>query len=577
MESHLIDQIRVANDIVEVVQGYLPLKHVGSNWRGICPFHQDTTPSLYVSQPKQLFKCFACGKAGNVFSFVQEYEKLSFIEAVKKLATRVGIQVPEFERTTKVDTKRDQLLLIYKTARDFFAENLFRHGQHVLKYLENRQISSETAKNLELGYALNGDKALLNHLMKEGHSVSLLKESGLFGNYSGNLVDMFRDRLMFPIHNNTGDVIAFGGRVLDPSAPGGKYVNSPGTELYTKGKELYGLFKTKYEISKADSVLVCEGYFDFLRLWGCGFVNSVASLGTALTEDQIYLLNRYTKRIYMLYDGDEAGIRNAVRAGSLCLGKGMEPFVVELPANEDPDSFLLQHGPDALKERISKAKTLIGFVATHQGIAGGPSERIDLLLDHIRLNADAVRRELLVKEVSEAFGVSASALNSRLHKVSRQPVTPQPEISSPQHTGLEERPEERFLLVLSLQNSDNYKILVSQLSEDYFSNRLYRDVFRWLSQHVSSETVGDPANLLTDIDNPQIRDALAELLFEDLQNLRFEETLNQVRIRKLQRDLDELDRKILAEPQNVELLKHKQELNRAYRRMTRKVVHKIRF
>jgi DNA primase len=149
MENHLIDQIRSANDIVEVIQAYLPLKHVGSNWRGICPFHQDTTPSLYVSQPKQIFKCFACGKAGNVLTFVQDYEKLSFIEAVKKLAARVGIPIPEYERTTKVDTKRDQLLLIYKTARDFFAENLFRHGAQVLKYLENRQISAETAKNLE--------------------------------------------------------------------------------------------------------------------------------------------------------------------------------------------------------------------------------------------------------------------------------------------------------------------------------------------------------------------------------------------------------------------------------------------
>jgi len=577
MENHLIDQIRSANDIVEVIQAYLPLKHVGSNWRGICPFHQDTTPSLYVSQPKQIFKCFACGKAGNVLTFVQDYEKLSFIEAVKKLAARVGIPIPEYERTTKVDTKRDQLLLIYKTARDFFAENLFRHGAQVLKYLENRQISAETAKNLELGYALNGDKALLNHLMKEGHSVSLLKESGLFGNYSGNLVDMFRDRLMFPIHNNTGDVIAFGGRVLDANAPGGKYVNSPGTELYTKGKELYGLFKTKYEISKADSVLVCEGYFDFLRLYGSGFVNSVASLGTALTEDQIYLLNRYTKKIYMLYDGDTAGIRNAVRAGSICLGKGLEPFVVELPPKEDPDSFLLQHGSDALKEKIATAKSLIGFVAYHPGIAGGPSERIDLLLDPIRVNPDAVRRELLVKEVSEAFGISAAALNSRLRKVSRAPVTPEPQSPTPQHTGLEERPEERFLLILSLQDRDNYKELASQVSEDYFSNRLYRDIFRWLMDHINPEAVEDPSSILNNIDNAQIRDALAELLFEDLHDLRFGDTLNQVRIRKLQRDLEEIDRKILAEPQNVELFKQKQELSRAYRRMTSKVVHKIRF
>ncbi|MDZ4182596.1 MAG: DNA primase, partial [Candidatus Cloacimonadaceae bacterium] len=286
MDNSLIDQIRHANDIVEVVGGYIPLKRAGINWRGICPFHQDTNPSLNVNQPKQIFKCFACGKAGNVYTFVQEYEHITFMEAVKRLASRAGIQIPEYERKKPESTKRDHLLQIYAATAAFFTENLFKHGEQVLKYLSGRSITPETAKALGIGYALNSEKALLNHLMKEGHAVALLKESGLFGNYSGNLVDMFRDRLMFPIHNNIGEVIAFGGRELG-GKDDRKYVNSPGTELYTKGKELYGLFKTKYDIGKAGYSLVCEGYFDFLRLFETGFTNAVATLGTALTEDQI--------------------------------------------------------------------------------------------------------------------------------------------------------------------------------------------------------------------------------------------------------------------------------------------------
>jgi DNA primase len=319
LDNNLIDQIRRSNDIVDVIGSYITLKKAGASYRGICPFHNDSHPSLNVSQPKQIFKCFACGKAGNVITFVQDYEKLTFIEALKKLAERTGIKIPDRDRTTVVSTKRDLLLQVYRLAKDFFASNLFEHGQQVLDYLKERQISPQTAKSLELGYALNSNSGLKNHLLKEGINPNILKESGLFGVYQGNIIDQFRERLMFPIHSNTGEVIAFGGRILSTSGEGGKYINSPGTELYTKGKELYGLFKTKYDVAKADLALVCEGYMDFLRLYESGITTSVASLGTAMTEDQIYLLGRYSQNIYMLYDGDLAGQKAALRAALLIL------------------------------------------------------------------------------------------------------------------------------------------------------------------------------------------------------------------------------------------------------------------
>ncbi|HOC94940.1 MAG TPA: DNA primase [Candidatus Cloacimonadota bacterium] len=562
MEKSLIEQIRHSNDIVDVVQGYLPLKHVGANWRGICPFHNDTNPSLYVSQPKQIFKCFACGKAGNVFTFVQEYEKLTFIEAVKKLAARVGIAIPEFERTKTVSTKRDQLLVIYRSARDFFASSLFEHGSSVLKYLAGRSFSEETAKALELGYALNSEKALLNHLLKEGHSVSLLKESGLFGNYSGNLVDFFRNRLMFPIHNNIGEVIAFGGRVWNDADTGVKYVNSSGTELYTKGKELYGLFKTKYEITKAGYALICEGYFDFLRLYEAGFMNSVASLGTALTEDQIFLLSRYAKRIYMLYDGDKAGVSNAIRAALICLGKGLEANIVELPPEHDPDSFILDEGGPALRKRIASAQPITTFLA-RKDWDSPESERIDMLLEAARGVKDAVQRELLVKGISEAFSVSTAALFSKLGQIGRQ-ASARTEERAPI---LESPSEERWLLTLALRDRESFNFVAEELTPDYFINSINRELYKYLLSESSDADFEEPAALLDNMENKELRDLLAELLFSDLQDMSLKTLVDQVRVRKIQRDLEDIDRRILAEPGNFDLLRSKMELLNTYRNM----------
>jgi DNA primase len=447
------------------VQSYLPLKHVGTNWRGICPFHNDTKPSLYVSQPKQIYKCFACGKAGNVIGFVADYEKLSFIEAVKKLAMRAGIAIPDQERTKTVSTKREQLLHVYKSAAEFFAANLFAHGQHVLEYLQKRSFSAETAKELQLGYALNSEKALLNHLLKEGLGVSLLKDSGLFGNYSGGLSDLFRDRLIFPIHNSFGDVIAFGGRLLEEKPGVGKYFNSPGTELYTKGKELYGLFKTKYNLSKAGNALVCEGYFDFLRLYESGFNNAVASLGTALTEDQISLLSRFGNKATMLYDGDAAGIKAAVRGGLLCLARGMDIRVAILPLGEDPDSLILKQGKPALQGLIDSAPGLISFLATDTRFESPTAERIELILDALRNLRDQIKRELLVKEVSEAFGISEAALHSKLHRSS--PIQPVQSIQTPTANTQGESFEERHVLILALKDYDSYKVWLTFCSRIY--------------------------------------------------------------------------------------------------------------
>ncbi|MGC9361814.1 MAG: DNA primase, partial [Candidatus Syntrophosphaera sp.] len=433
--------------------------------------------------------------------------------------------------------------------------------------------SPQTAKTLELGYALNGEKALLNHLLKEGHSVALLKESGLFGNYSGNLVDFFRNRLMFPIHNNIGEVIAFGGRILEPQPNVGKYVNSSGTELYTKGRELYGLFKTKYEIAKQEHVLVSEGYFDFLRLYEGGFQNSVASLGTSLTQDQVYLLSRYAKKVYMVYDGDDAGIKSAVRAALICLSKGLDAFIVELPEKHDPDSFLLEKGADALQERIEAAKGIVGFLAERKSNMP-ETERIDQVLDSIRGLRDPIKRELVVKEISEAFGISAGALFTKLRRTSPA-ASPQGRPEAAPIPTLEENSEERYLLILGLKDKNCFNLLAGELTPDYFNNVAYRELFKYLAANADAADVDEPATLLDNLENKELRELLADFLFAELPDLDFEGVLKEVKLRKVQHDLAELDRRIIADPANRELLETKQKLSTLYRKMTRRVIHKI--
>ncbi len=573
MDQNLIDQIRRSNDIVDVIGSYIALRKAGASYRGICPFHNDSHPSLNVSQQKQIFKCFACGKAGNVFTFVQEYEKLSFIEALKKLAQRVGITVPDREQTRVVSTKRDLLLQVYRLAKDFYATNLFEHGQNVLEYLEKRQISSDTAKSLELGYALNSQSSLKNYLTKENINPAILKESGLFNTYQNNFSDQFRDRLMFPIHNHTGEVVAFGGRMLAASGEGGKYINSPGTELYTKGKELYGLFKTKYDIAKADKALVCEGYMDFLRLYESGITNSVASLGTAITEDQIYLLGRYTRNIYMLYDGDLAGQKAAMRAALLILSKGFEPRIVILPEEEDPDSFLLNYGKDALLEQIDQAHSVIGFLAENRKLETPEKERIDLLSDAIRQVRDPIQKELLVKEVAEAFGISEGAIKQKINLTSR-PTSQESSLQIVQEGGV---PEEHYLLALALKDKNNYVLLAQELSSDYFFNNEYKQIYKYLTEQDRSGDLDEPARLLDQIENNALRELLADLLFEELPDQNFNDVLRDVIIRKLEADIAQLDRRIRQEEKgNLELFKQKADLLQQLKQITKnKVIHRI--
>jgi len=557
MDSSLIDQIRRSNDIVDVIGSYLRVKRQGSAFLALCPFHNDSHPSLNISPQKQIYKCFACGKAGNVITFVQDYEKLSFIEAVKKLAQRVGIIIPEREQTKVVSTKRELLLQVYRSAKDFYANNLFQYGSHVLEYLQNRHISPETAKALELGYALNSASGLKSHLLKEAYGVDILKECGLLSNVQGNLIDQFQERLMFPIHNNTGEVIAFSGRVLEGSTDNRKYLNSPGTELYTKGNELYGLHKTKYNVAKEECAIICEGNIDFLRLYESGVTNAVATLGTAMTDNQIYLLGRYTPHMVMLYDGDLAGRKAALRAALLILSKGFAPRIALLPEKEDPDSYLLKHSKEDLLKLVTAARTVIAFMADDTSLEIGTQDKIEQLTDAIRQVRDPIQKEFLLKDIAEAFFISEGSLRQKLRQGSRM-HTP---LSTPTDEA-EACPEERLLLILTLKDEENYNLLAHELSADYFLNDNYKQIYRYLTAQDRAADLSEPARLLDQVENTALREQLADLLFEELPEISFGQALHEVIVRKLQHEIEVLDRRIVTEPNNRELFKQREALSK---------------
>ena len=358
-----IEKVRKANNIEDVISSYIKLQRKGSSYMALCPFHNEKTPSFSVHPARQMYHCFSCGVSGDVFSFLMEYDRMSFQEAVVKLAERAGITVPQSdvsEEQKKEESKRSRLLEIQKEAAKYYMFNLrFTQGILAMQYLKNRKLSDETIKSFALGYAGKGTNGLYAYLKKKGYSDALLKESGLFiwDEEKSLINDKFWNRVIFPIMDVNRMVIGFGGRVIGDAKP--KYLNSPETMIFDKSRNLYGLYAAK--ASEKKSIIICEGYMDVISLHQEGFTNAVASLGTALTSQQCELLRKYTKDVYLLYDSDEAGVKAALRAIPLLRSSGLNSKVVNLQPYKDPDELLKAGGAEELQRRINSAENGLMF------------------------------------------------------------------------------------------------------------------------------------------------------------------------------------------------------------------------
>src|SRR3977135_3548418 len=366
--TQTIEQIAAANDIVEVIGTYFPLKRAGSTFKALCPFHQEKTPSFTVSPSRQTFHCFGCGAGGSVFRFVMDYEHLDFPAAVKKLATRVGIPVIEERGSSTGEDDRQHetrraMLQLHAEAAEWFHENLMKSkvGAPAREYLKGRGIDRRIAKDWQIGFAPESWDAFLSWALGRGYQQRWLLQSGLVtrrdesaGEDKG--YDRFRNRIMFPIHNDVGEVIAFSGRILDKEAEAAKYVNSPETPLFRKGRVLFGLHKTKRALIEADCAIVCEGQLDLITLFEAGITNVVAPQGTAFTENQARILKRFVSEVVLCFDADAAGQKAAERSLDALLQNNLVGRVAEMPAGEDPDSMGRTKGREEFEKQVAAAR-----------------------------------------------------------------------------------------------------------------------------------------------------------------------------------------------------------------------------
>ena len=362
MPEEFIEEVRLANEIIDVISEYISLKPRGKNFFGLCPFHNEKTPSFSVDPQKQLYHCFGCGEGGNVFNFIMAQERLDFIEAVKFLAERKGISLPgslDKAEDEEAKRKRQELYKINRAAALFYHQNLLsKEGIHALEYLRSRGIANKTIITFGLGYAPDSWNATMDYLINQGFDKDLLIQIGLVVEKGDSTYDRFRNRIMFPIIDHRDRVVGFGGRVMDDSLP--KYLNSSESPIFNKSSILFGLNLAKRQ-RPVDHIIIVEGYLDVIALYEYGFHNVVASLGTALTQDQAKLLRRYTPNIYIAYDGDAAGQRATARGLDILKDAGCIVKVIKLPKGMDPDDILREHGVEYFNKLINNAVSLTDY------------------------------------------------------------------------------------------------------------------------------------------------------------------------------------------------------------------------
>ncbi len=428
IDQFTIQRIQDAADITEVVSEFVTLRRRGVNMLGLCPFHNEKTPSFTVSPAKGIFKCFGCGKGGNAVNFIMEHESLSYPEALKWLAKKYNIEVVEKEETEEekqLKDDRESMMIVSAFAGKYFVRNLWEEneGRAVgLSYFRERGFHDDTLKKFEVGYAPDDKAPFTEAAQKQGYRMEFLEKTGLTIRRDDWVRDRFAGRVIFPVHNLAGRVIAFGGRILKSDPKAAKYLNSPESEIYHKSRELYGIFQAKREMARAEKCYLVEGYTDVLSLHQAGIENVVASSGTALTSDQIRLIKRFTNNITIIFDGDEAGIKASLRGIDLVLEEGMNVKVLLLPDGEDPDSFAKKKGAQGFSEYVSEKETdFIRFKTSllMKDAERDPIARARLITDIIRSVAvipDSIIRSVYVKECSRLLNVDEDVLYLEIRK-----------------------------------------------------------------------------------------------------------------------------------------------------------------
>ena len=551
--SEVIEEVVSRNDIVDVISGYIKLKKSGSSYVGLCPFHNEKSPSFSVSGTKQMYHCFGCGVGGNVITFVMEYENYTFPEAVKMLADRVGIALPVMEYSGEDRRERDiktKLLEINKIAATFYYHQLKSPaGQSGLDYLKKRQLSDKTINTFGLGYApqLTGD--LYRMLKEKGYDDELLKESGLF-TYEKGIREKFWNRVIFPIMDINNKVIGFGGRVMGDGKP--KYLNSPETKLFDKSKNLYGLNVARS--SRKNNLIICEGYMDVISMHQAGFNQAVASLGTALTPGHARLMKRYTDNVLITYDSDEAGVKAALRAIPILKEAGLSTKVINMRPYKDPDEFIKALGTEAFQERIDKAENSfmyeIGIIEKNYNRSDPESETAfeREVANKLVQFSEKLERDNYMKAVCRQFMIPEDGMREMVIRIGSQggiiprqtqPVRRMEPARKKKEDGI--RQAEKILLTWMIEDGDIYDKVSEYIQPDDFIDPLFKDVASKVYEQYETGSV-NPAAIIGSYSDGDMHSEIAAMfsaeLSESLSKSEREKTLNDTVLRVKKSSLD---------------------------------------
>jgi DNA primase len=506
-----LEEIRSRASIVEVVSEYVTLRKAGRNFVGLCPFHREKTPSFSVNPDKQIFYCFGCGEGGDVFSFLMKINNTGFPEALKLLAGKLGIALPQYQRPDETQSSpRSRIFKINAAACEYFSRCLSSNmGAGAREYLKKRGIGEEIIKEFRLGYAPEGWRNLRAELEKLRAPLKLAEQAGLLAAKEGSTdyYDRFRARLIFPVEDLNGRIIAFGGRILGKGDP--KYLNSPESPVYIKGRNLYGLSRSREEIRRQGFAVMVEGYFDALAMWAAGIKNVVATLGTALTKDHLELLRRYTDELVIIFDPDDAGRHAVERSLKLFLAEKISARVVILPDNLDPDEYVRKFGKEAMLGQISGSQSLIDFFIDSNVAPGQrPEKRMASLrqcLSFLAQIEDVLQRNILLKRMSERLGIDQELLKAELNKAAGPAGKPAEGTGRDAKGKKDFDPVELALIRMLLSNAESVRAAVEQDVFSFFLDDELRKFGTLLAGEMGDE---DVSGLIRRVDNADLQNIL---------------------------------------------------------------------
>ncbi len=538
--EEIVEEVRQRNDIVDVISGYVGLSKRGSNYVCCCPFHGEKTPSFYVSRSKQIYKCFGCGEGGNVTTFVMKYENCTFPEALKLLAERAGVKLPEetySEEAKRRESRRQQLLAVNKEAAKFYYYQLRgERGAKAREYLDKRALSDETRKGFGLGFAPVRGEELLLYLRQKGFTDDLIRDAGLAkADERRGTVTQFWNRVMFPIQDINHRVIGFGGRIMGTDDKGPKYLNSPETEIFDKSRNLYGMNLARS--SRAGNMILCEGYMDVISMHQAGFTQAVASLGTAFTAGQAGLIKKYTKEVLLAYDSDGAGVKAALRAIGILRDAGMSGKIINMSPYKDPDEFMKNLGKEAFQERIEHAENSFLFeirMLERDFDMNDPEEKTNFH-NHIARRlcdfGEDVERENYIEAIADKYHIGFENLRKLVVNMAAKtggyavaPVLrerPKSGVNSRGKNPAQEnaRKAQRLLLTWLTDYPQLYEKVKSYISPEDFTDELYKKVAQRMFADIEKGQF-NPAGIIDLFDDEREQSEAASLFTTQLPELR---------------------------------------------------------